>query len=64
MALIIFLPIPLGNLFPAVALLLFGLGLLTRDGLMMLGSLLLGLAGLAFLGLAGGWLWAAVAEWF
>ncbi len=61
MALIIFLPIPFGNVFPAVALLLFGLGLLTRDGLMLLASLALGLAGMAFLGLAGGWIWATVA---
>ncbi len=60
MALIIFLPIPFGNLFPAVALLFFGLGLLTRDGLMLASSLLLGLAGLSVLGLAGGWIWAAV----
>lgn len=64
MALLIFLPIPFGNLFPAVALLLFGLGLLTRDGLMMLGSLLLGSAGLVVLSLAGGWLWSAVSGWW
>ncbi len=59
MAVTIFLPIPLGNVFPAVALLLFGLGLLTRDGLMLLASLALGMAGLSFLGLAGGWIWQA-----
>lgn len=64
MAFIIFLPIPLGNLFPAVALLFFGLGLLTRDGLMMVASLLVGLAGLSVLALAGGWLWATVAGWW
>ena len=64
MAFIIFLPIPLGNLFPAVSLLLFGLGLLTRDGVMMLASLLLGLVGLTVLALAGGWLWAAVTGWW
>ena len=57
MALIIFLPIPFGNLFPAISLLMFGLGLLTRDGLMLVLSLLLGLAGLVALVLAGGWLW-------
>ncbi len=61
MAFIIFLPIPLGNIFPAVALLLFALGLLTRDGLMLLSSLALGLAGLAFLFMAGGWVWSALA---
>ena len=60
MAFIIFLPIPLGNLFPAVALLFFGLGLLTRDGLMLVASLALGLVGLTVLALAGGWLWAGV----
>lgn len=62
MALIIFLPIPLGNLFPAVSLLMFGLGLLTRDGLMLVLSLLLGLAGLSALVAAAGWLWRVVAS--
>jgi len=64
MALTIFLPIPLSKVFPEVALLLFGLGLLTRDGRMLLASLALGLAGLSFLGVAGGWLWQlAVRTW-
>lgn len=62
MALIIFLPIPFGNVFPAVALLLFGLGLLTHDGLMLVASLVLGLAGMTFLGMAGGWIWETVAR--
>lgn len=57
MALVIFLPIPFGNLFPAVSLLMFGLGLLTRDGYALVLSLLLGLTGLVALVLAGGWLW-------
>lgn len=60
MAIIIFLPIPFGNVFPAVALLFFGLGLLTRDGLMLLASLAVGVAGLSFLALAGGWVWSAL----
>lgn len=64
MALIIFLPIPFGNLFPAISLLMFGLGLLTRDGLMLLLSLLLGLAGLGALVLAGGWIWHLVLEFW
>jgi hypothetical protein len=64
MALIIFLPIPFGNVFPAVALLLFGLGLITRDGAMLVGSLLLGLAGMVFLGLAGGWIWDTVSSFW
>lgn len=64
MALIIFLPIPFGNVFPAVALLLFGLGLITRDGGVLVGSLVLGLAGMVFLGLAGGWIWEAVSSFW
>ncbi|MBM3361689.1 MAG: exopolysaccharide biosynthesis protein [Betaproteobacteria bacterium] len=56
MAFIIFLPIPFGNLFPAVSLLMLGLGLLTRDGLMLVLSLLLGLGGLGALIAAAGWL--------
>ena len=64
MALIIFLPIPFGNLFPAVSLLMFGLGLLTRDGLMLFLSLLLGLAGLSALILAGGWIWHLILDFW
>lgn len=64
MALIIFLPIPFGNLFPAVSLLMLGLGLLTRDGLMLVLSLLLGLAGLSALILAGGWIWHLIVEFW
>jgi hypothetical protein len=64
MALIIFLPIPFGNLFPAVSLLMLGLGLLTRDGLMLVLSLLLGLAGLTALILAGGWIWHLIVEFW
>jgi hypothetical protein len=64
MALIIFLPIPFGNLFPAISLLMLGLGLLTRDGLMLVLSLLLGLAGLTALILAGGWIWHVIVEFW
>ena len=64
MALIIFLPIPFGNLFPAVSLLMLGLGLLTRDGLMMGLSVLLGLAGLTLLVLAGGWIWSLIVRFW
>lgn len=64
MALIIFLPIPFGNLFPAVSLLMLGLGLLTRDGLMLVLSLLLGLAGLTALILAGGWIWHLMVDFW
>lgn len=52
MAVIVVLPIPFGNLLPALALLLIGLGLMFRDGLaVMLGLLMSGLALLATTGL-------------
>lgn len=44
MALVIFLPIPFGNVVPAVALLLIGLGLVFEDGLALLLGAALGLA--------------------
>jgi hypothetical protein len=66
MAMIIFLPIPFGNVVPATALLLIGLGLVFEDGLAMLSGVVLGVVLLAVLvALAGGaahWapeLWAA-----
>lgn len=45
MAMIIFLPIPFGNLLPAVSVCLFSLGVLGRDGAWILG-------GFAFMGLS------------
>jgi len=39
MAVLIFLPIPFGNLLPAVSLMLAGVALAARDGLLMLASL-------------------------
>ncbi|WP_293661293.1 exopolysaccharide biosynthesis protein [Rhodoferax sp. OV413] len=55
MALIIFLPIPFGNVVPAAALLLIGLGIVFEDGLAMVAGLVLGLALVALLvGMAGG----------
>lgn len=66
MALVIFLPIPFGNVLPAVALLLIGLGLVFEDGLALLSGAVLGVLlvlGLAVLGVSGAkWLpqlWAA-----
>lgn len=57
MALIVLMPIPFGNLLPALALMLIGLALVFRDGLALL--LGLGLAGVALLAtvglLAGAW---------
>lgn len=47
MALILFLPIPLGNMLPALAICLFSLGILERDGAWILAGLLASLAGLA-----------------
>lgn len=57
MALLIFLPIPFGNLLPAVSLMLAGLALAARDGLMMLASLGVGASALASSGalVALGW---------
>lgn len=49
---VLILPVPLGNFPPAVALCLFALGLLEREGLFILGGLLT--AGLAFAAAAGG----------
>lgn len=42
MAVLIFLPIPFGNLLPAVSLMLAGVALVARDGLLMLASLTMG----------------------
>lgn len=47
MAVLIFLPIPFGNLLPAVALMLAGVALAARDGLVMLASLSVGAGALA-----------------
>jgi len=61
MALIILLPVPFGNVLPAASLLMFGLGLMARDGLLLLISLAPGAGGLAVLGFSAHWLleWAA-----
>lgn len=61
MALIVVLPIPFGNLLPALALVLIGLGLVFRDGLAV--ALGLGLAALTVV-LTGGlavlaWVWGS-----
>jgi hypothetical protein len=47
MAVLIFLPIPFGNLLPAVSLMLAGVALAARDGLLMLASLGVGAGALA-----------------
>ena len=51
LALILFLPIPFGNMLPALAISLFAVGILRRDGLLVL-------AGIACAFLAVGLLWA------
>lgn len=59
MAALIILPIPFGNVLPALALMLLGLGLVFRDGLAVLAAA--GMAGLAVLYTAGlglaAWVW-------
>lgn len=55
MAMIIFLPIPFGNVVPAAALLLIGLGIVFEDGLAVVIGLVLGVALIALLvGMAAG----------
>lgn len=63
MAAIVVLPIPFGNLLPAVALVLIGLGLVFRDGLaVILGLLMSGVAMVATTGLLlVAWVWGS--EW-
>jgi hypothetical protein len=48
MAVLIILPIPLGNVLPALSVVLLGLGLAFRDGLAVLLSLLAALLALAY----------------
>lgn len=64
MALIVVLPIPLGNLLPALALALIGLGLVFRDGVVVvLGLVMAGLALFVTVGLMlMAWAWGS--EWF
>ncbi|BAO81974.1 uncharacterized ABC-type transport system, permease components [Serpentinimonas raichei] len=48
MALLIFIPLPLGNILPGLSLIALCLGWMHRDGLMLLLSLLLGAIGTAY----------------
>lgn len=57
LAIILTLPIPLGNIGPAVALALIGLGLFERDGLWVLAGVTAGIGALA---LVHGVIWAMV----
>lgn len=53
LAIVVFLPIPLGNMGPSLALALMGLGLTERDGLMMAAGVLIGLAFSVVVGYVG-----------
>lgn len=63
MAGLIFLPIPFGNLLPAAALVLLGVGLMFRDGVAV--SLALGTASLALFGTGAllAWTWQWGGQW-
>ena len=63
MAIIVVLPVPFGNLLPALALMLIGLGLVFRDGIaVILGLLMSGVAVIATTGLLlMAWVWGN--EW-
>jgi hypothetical protein len=64
MALLIVLPIPFGNLLPALAVILFGLGQVFRDGLLMLAGAATSAAALAFCSAIVGWACWQGARWF
>lgn len=49
LSLILFLPIPLGNMLPALAICLFSLGMLERDGVFVLTGLLMGVLAVGIL---------------
>lgn len=65
MGAVISLPLPLGNLLPALALVLLGLGLARRDGLAVLLALAVGAAGLAYAAAFGAaaWAWGVEPAW-
>ena len=53
MALLIFLPIPFGNVLPALALSILGVGLMFRDGAVVLLALVVASLALLAMGLLG-----------
>lgn len=63
MGALIFLPIPLGNVLPALALVLLGLGMAFRDGLAVILAGVAGLAALAWTAAVGAAAWAATWAW-
>jgi hypothetical protein len=64
---VIFLPIPFGNVLPALAVSVLGLGVAHRDGAAVLLSAALALASVAYpIALVAGvglWLWAPLQAW-
>jgi hypothetical protein len=67
MAFIIFLPLPLGNVLPALSLVLMCLGWMFRDGVALLGSTLVGGAAIAYTWAFGHLVWQVVetaSRWF
>jgi hypothetical protein len=62
MGLIIFLPLPLGNVLPALALLLLGAGLALRDGLAVGLSLLVAALALVYTAAIGLTAWSALSS--
>jgi hypothetical protein len=60
MAIILFLPIPFGNMLPALAIACFALSLLERDGLMALFGLLVAAISVAVLVALGKVVWLAI----
>ena len=67
MGVVIFLPIPLGNVLPAIAIVLLGLGLALQDGLSVLAGWFVSLLALTYtLALVvGAWVWliAPIRDW-
>lgn len=64
MGLVIFLPLPLGNVLPSLSLVLLSLGWMFRDGLAMLASAVVGSGAVAFALAFGHLVWEAVtAAW-
>ena len=60
MAFIIFLPLPLGNVLPALSLVLMCLGWMFRDGVAMLASTVVGAAAIAYTWAFGHLVWQAL----
>ena len=64
LAIIVFLPIPLGNMFPSLAIAALGLGLVEKDGLLALIGWLTAVASLLVLAFVSKAIWAATVVFF